>query len=54
MITDPVVACPDYDNANAVLDFVGMNFIPINDFDFVMNGTIYVRKDIEGTIPVKL
>lgn len=52
MITDPVAPCPDYDNDNAVLDFVGINFVPINDFDFVMNGTIYVRQDIEGKIPV--
>lgn len=54
MIDDPVMACKGFDQENAALDFTGLEFIQIDDDDFIMNGSFIVRRDVIGKIPVSI
>lgn len=49
---DPVMACKDFDQENAVLDFTGLEFIQVDDDEFIMNGTFNIRRDVIGKVPV--
>lgn len=46
MIDDPVIACKDFDQENAALDFTGLEFIQIDDDEFIMNGSFNIRRDV--------
>lgn len=52
MIDDPVIACQGFDQKNAALDFTGLEFIQVDDDEFIMNGTFIIHRDVIGKVPV--
>lgn len=49
---DPVMACKDFDQENAALDFTGLEFIQVDDNEFIMNGSFSIHRDVIGKVPV--
>lgn len=49
---DPVTACKDFDQEKAALDFTGLEFIQVDDNEFIMNGSFNIRRDVIGKVPV--
>lgn len=48
------MACPDFDQENAALDFTGLEFVQVDDEEFVLNGSFNILRDVIGKVPVSL
>ena len=52
IVEEPVAECHGFDENDAKLNFVGLDFAQTSDFKFMLNGSYEIKEDIFGPISV--